>query len=95
MAIIPGQSVELVWTVRRPDGTAPDPGQVTAARTRVLRPDGTETVLTPAFSAPQTYTSYVGFPTEGFHVIRFETDGIETAWEKVYQVIPSSLDNPS
>ena len=92
---IPGQSVEITWTVRKPDGTPPDTGQVTAARTRVLRPDGTETVLTPAYTAPQTYVSVVGFPTAGFHSVRFETDGLETAWERVYHITPSSHSTPS
>jgi hypothetical protein len=84
----------LIWTVRQPDGSAPDPGQVSAVRVRILRPDETEEVLSPSFTAPQTYTILVGFPTHGDHSVRFETDGLETAWEKIYRVNRSSHEDP-
>lgn len=93
--IYPGMVVEWTITLRQRDGTPPQAGMVTAYRAYSRSPVGVVTSLVAtALPTIGMYRLTCQFDTGGDWYVRFETDGIETAHERYYHVLPSAFPSP-
>lgn len=89
-ALLQGRSRIISVTLRDDKGVETAALAFRVVESRPLTPPAT-TVLAPTPGTTSTYEWAVNFTVSGDWFIRMESDSPDSAWEKLYRVLPSAV----